>query len=738
MKQTDTSTEITGRFFRQLYRSADGSYCVCLYTHNRETFTVVGSDLPEVTFPVTFVGQWKVDAKYGKQFVVDMIVNQLPSAGKDICQYIASLKIGIGVKRAEKMLNLVGLDNFWTAIEQDPMQFCAVKGIDSKTVLLLKDALSKMAAQQGLFKLLAGDLSCDSRQYKKICNFFSNNTALMLDSIQENPFVLMKCGYTFEELDYYSARHTHYPVNDYRRLLAATQQALLDARQESHVGLPSDVLIEKVSSLLSKQAPVGTADIVDFLDGASCEQSIIHSYGLYYLPRAYKEESRIAELLVEQAKRSNRNLSRKKFEKAMAEYSQDKGFVLSDDQQNAVWEALTRSICIITGGPGTGKSTILDALLFCWKKFYDEEWLLMAPTGKAAVRMTETTQQPAATIHSSLGLQVNNDSIDELNDQVASIYASLIIVDETSMIDQSVMTSLEIALQNGSDSKKTQHLVLVGDPDQLPSVGWGNVLADLIESGVIPVRRLTTIYRQGAGNPIITNAARIQSGSTELDFTQKSFRRGHYGSDEANKEEACKFYLKCVQHYGIENVALLSPYHRATAISTIALNQQLQEAINPNRGQGEVKFMGTAFRTGDRVMQLKNTDTLSNGDVGTIAYADPNAPEEDPCVFVKFENGVTCEYTRDNLKQLELAYATSIHKSQGSQWPVVITILPNRFTTFLRRNLLYTAITRSSQNVAIISPLETIRKCIENNKKDDRYTRLRLRLQELLKEQKAA
>lgn len=735
MKQTDETIEVTGRFYRQLFRSQDNTYCVALYTHNKDTFTVVGNNLPEVSFPVTFVGKWKIDAKYGKQFVVDMVVNQLPTARKDICQYIASLKLGIGQKRAEKMLDLVGLDHFWDALEQDPMQFCAIKGIDSKAILLLKDSLSKMAAQQGLFKLFGGDLPCDSRQYKRICTFFSSNMELMLESIQDNPFILMKCGYAFSDLDYFSSRHTNYPANDYRRLLAATQQALMDARQQSHVGLPAETLIEDIRKLLSKQAPVDRVEIEDFLQGAAREQAIVYSYGLYYLPRAYMEESHIAELLIQQSKKQCEKLNRKKFEGALEEYSQDKGFSLSSDQQNAVWEALTKSICIITGGPGTGKSTILDALLFCWKRFFDEEWMLMAPTGKAAVRMTETTQQPAATIHSSLGLTVGNENMDELNPLVAPIGASLVIVDETSMLDQSVMVALEMSLQAESFGKALQHLVLVGDPDQLPSVGWGNVLADIIDSEVIPVQRLKTIYRQGAGNPIITNAAKMQSGDTNLDFTQKSFRRGHYGSDEQNMEEACRFYLKCVQHYGIENVAMLSPYHKATDISTDALNKRLQECINPSRGQGEIKAMGHILRTGDRVMQLKNTDSLSNGDVGTIEHINPHADEVEPCVFVKFENGTTCEYIRESLGQLDLAYAISIHKSQGSQWPTVIIVMPNRFTTFLRRNILYTAITRSSQNVAIISPLETIRKCIENNKKDERHTRLKVRLQELFREE---
>jgi len=285
------------------------------------------------------------------------------------------------------------------------------------------------------------------------------------------------------------------------------------------------------------------------------------------------------------------------------------------------------------------------------------------------------------------------------------------------------------ALTKGAGIKK-QHIVFVGDPDQLPSVGWGNVLADMIQSKVVPVCKLQTIYRQGKENPIITNAQRMLRGDTEMDWSNRSFRRYHCGDDTDNMQAACKFYKRCVDQFGIDEVVMLSPYHRKTAISTDSLNRLLQDMMNPDVGQGSISFMGRVFRNGDRVMQLRNTDKLSNGDVGTVIGVYPRADGSETCLAVEYSDDLVVPYIREELVQLELAYAISVHKSQGSQYKTVIVVLPNESSRFLRRSILYTAITRSSMNVAIISPTDTIRACIVNDKEDERFTNLQARLRQ--------
>lgn len=731
MKQSNSTPteELTARFFRSIYKNDDKTYCVSLYTINKgtDTVTVVGNNLPEVPYNVTFSGRWTIDKTYGRQFRADMVIRQLPESRHDVIRFISSLKVGIGTKKAEKMLDLVGMDKFWDVLKNDPIQFCDVKGVRLDSVTELQKKVATQAIQAELFRMFGSDLKCDGRQYKKICAFFKSDAQQMLKSIKENPFILMKCGYEFEELDYYSCRHTGFPRNDYRRLLAAAQQVLIKARQESHVGLPAERMISGITEQLRKQGSVDRSEITNFLSGASSAADLIYSLDLFYLPRYYLEEVKIAETLCELVNKPADKVDCQKFLKVIAEYEKQKGFQLSDDQEHAILTALERSVCIITGGPGTGKSTIMDALLYCWKEFHNDEWLLMAPTGKAAVRMTETTEQPATTIHSSLGLNVGNEDTEEMDLHVNPLYASLVDIDECSMIDQTVMASISMALSK--DTNKIQHLILVGDPEQLPSVGPGNILADCIASGVIPVCCLSTIYRQGAGSPIITNSTKIREGDIQLDWSNPAFKGFHNGSDEENVVATCNFFIRCVKHYGVENVVILSPYHKATSISTNALNERLQAVLNPSNGRNEVQAMGRTYRVNDRVMQLKNTETLSNGDVGTITDVIPYATDAEPCVIVQFENGIRQEYIREDLFQLEHAWATSVHKSQGSQWRVVLFLLPCRTTDFLRRNILYTGITRSQEYVAIFGPESTVQYCIQNNKINDRYTNLAKRLQ---------
>lgn len=728
--------EFTGTFVERIHRSQDESFCVCLFKNadkkSKEKFvTVVGADIPEVAYPVTFRGTWRYSYRYNRnEFQVDMLLNNLPDKPGDIKKFIISLKVGIGSRRAEKMIALCGAETFWDELEKDPMQFTAVSGVTQKMIVMLQEKIGDLAALRGLVQFFGDDLVMNAKQYQKIRRYFDNDSKEILSSVKDNPFILMNCEYTFQELDYFSSRQTTFPVNDYRRLLAAAQQVLLDAQKNSHVALPHDLMVENMGKLVKKQGYVHPADIDGFLYSASQRKDLRFDCGLYYLPRSYEEEEMIAGVLARMATKEPEKINRAKFDKKMAKYAATKGFSLSENQQEAVWTALTHSLCVITGGPGTGKSTILDALLYCWEQFFDKDWMLMAPTGKASVRMTETTGEAASTIHSTLGLNVGNTGFNEMDYHTGYTDKSLVVLDETSMLDQTVTASLCMALVGFE--KKTQHLVLVGDPDQLPSVGWGNVLADLIESGVIPVCRLNTVYRQGKESPIITNSLKINSGDVNLKWDDPNFRRYHTGSDADNMQTACELYRRLVSKLGVERVAVLSPYHTKTDISTNALNKNLQDIINPDRGQNQIKVKGFFLRENDRVMQLANTETLANGDVGTIQWIDPNASGQNACLCVKFENGMEVDYSREAIVQLDLAYAMSVHKSQGSQWDAVIFILPNAPTAFLRRNLLYTAITRSKQYVAVFGPTETISHCIRNQKQDHRYTGLVARLRILL------
>lgn len=719
---TSDNERYTARFYESVYQKGD--YCINKYCSKGEISVVAGRNLPKLTFPVTFIGSWKT-TKSGKRFNATMFEFDLPNDMKEITTYIVSKRLGIGPPVAERMVRYVGIEHFWDELQIDPTQFCAINGVKLSAVAQLQQEICDLITPQKLFKFFGGDLRYSGHLYERICKYFDNNPVLMLQEVQANPFVLMQCGYSFEDLDKFCAKRTILPVNDYKRLLAAAQQVLLTAKGSSHVALPHAELSTSIRSLLEKNGAVTEQDIQVFLYSACEVGSLVLSGSLIYLPRSYKEESTISRIMLEMIQRKDDPVDDERFAEAMEKYAEGKGFSLSPDQQQAVKTALLKKVCVITGGPGTGKSTILDAILYCWKEFHDESWLLMAPTGKAGVRMQETTGQYATTIHATLGLNVGNEETDTIDTKHTNIDASLIVVDESSMLDQTVMTSLLLALSNGND--KVQHLILVGDPDQLPSVGWGNVLADSIESGIVPVCRLNTVYRQGKSSPIVTNATKMQNDDVDLVWDEEFI---HYdrGSDEQNAQLVVKFYCGLAAKYSPEEVIVLSPYHHATDISTDVLNRRIQEAANPNRGQGQVKFFDKVFRVGDRVMQLRNTESLSNGDIGTIASVNPTAKDAEPCVVVRFETGVEAEYLRDDLDQLELAYAISVHKSQGSQYRIVIFVLPQAHSSFLRRNILYTGITRSTKYVAIVAPRSTIDYCIHNNKPGDRYTNMVARL----------
>lgn len=718
----ESTERYTGKFQRCLYRSEDSGYSVCIFSGN----TVVGTDLPELPFPVTFLGKWVNAEKYGRQFQADMIANQLPTQPDDIISFVATLHIGIGRKTVRKMLGQVPAERFWDTVCNSSSQFAAL--VKPEPLRKLQKKAREMALMQDLIALFQNDIKLDVPRYKRICSVFRDQLSRLTAMIQENPFILIEAGIPFSELDQFAAARTDIPADDPRRLLGAAQQIILDAQEQCHSCVPAQALLQELVKRLEKNGSVPVSELKKFINAAVMDQELFYKRSRLYLPRSFEEETVIVETAMSLRKIPDENISLDGFQNAISEYEREKGFSLSQDQRNAVWTAITRSICIITGGPGTGKSTILDAVRFCWERFFqDSEILLLAPTGRAAVRMTEATGYPASTIHSLLRLDTEFSSFRRMQNSENLIQEELVIVDESSMMDQSVAASLLGAL-SGYTNGRRQHFILVGDPDQLPSVSYGNVLADFINSGVLPVCALNTVYRQAADNPIIHNSIAIREGNTNLTWDAK-FKHFDFGSDKANMEAVCKFYQKCAVHYGVENVALLSPYHVKTEISTNVLNKMLQDMVNPDKGQPSMKSGRRIYRLNDRVMMLKNTETLNNGDIGFVSDVYQDSESSDTNLVVTFENGVTQCFSREDLFNLELAYAMSIHKAQGSQYHTVIIVLPDNPTPFLRRNLIYTGITRAKENVAIFGPKRVLAYSIQNNTHDLRTTGLVSRLQ---------
>lgn len=451
--------------------------------------------------------------------------------------------------------------------------------------------------------------------------------------------------------------------------------------------------------------------------------SLHYQAGMVYLKAQFEQEKYIAATIKNLVSRDS---AIDNIDVFLAQYQKETGIILADKQADAVRCCLRNSMSVITGGPGTGKTTTIRALLYVHKLVYGNasEPVLLAPTGRAARRMSEATGYPASTIHSAIGYTEQTG-----NPQACTrLEGNLVIVDETSMMDQLIAYLLLSSLPENA------RLVFVGDPDQLPSVGCGNILHDIIVSGVVPLTKLDVIYRQGENSPVITNAHAINTGNTELVYA-KGFRFIERNDTASIFEKACSFYVQCVNCYGIDNVVLLNPYRSKTALSVNEFNKHLQEVVNPLKaGDFSITVHGTEFRTNDKVMQTKNTEIAKNGDIGYIRRIARKPAEDDPTefvytAFVEFNgDGIEHPYSEDALVNVDLAYCSTIHKSQGSQYETVIMVLSNEHSLALKRNLVYTGVTRAEKNVALIGQSSALRKAILNNTADIRYTLLPNRL----------
>ena len=371
---------------------------------------------------------------------------------------------------------------------------------------------------------------------------------------------------------------------------------------------------------------------------------------------------------------------------------------LAPSQRNAVKLCLSHPISIMTGGPGSGKTTTLRFILDIYKAaFPANEVLLAAPTGRASRRMAEQTGMYASTLHSALGLVTDEDS--PLNDKEL-LSADLVVVDEFSMVDMRLAYILLDRIKSGAQ------LIIVGDADQLPSVGAGNVLREMIRSEKVPTAVLETVFRQASNSRIITNAYAINHNDTHLQFGD-DFQFLEVQNSEEAAQLVIKNYLREVSLHGIEDVQILSPLRKRGAVAANALNETIRDLVNPpNNLKKEVKCGSRVFRVGDRIMQTANRINVSNGDVGVIT--DMKKEDDETITCVRLLDGRTLQYTQEMLEDLEFSYCTTIHKSQGQEYPVIIVPLLKEHYIMLRRNLLYTAVTRAKAKVILIGQKQAV------------------------------
>ena len=521
-----------------------------------------------------------------------------------------------------------------------------------------------------------------------------------LKIVKSDPFQLCKIkGFGFMTVDSI-ARKTKVSLKHPMRYSGAINYVLDEARVSGHLFLTVDETVGQCYDLLNsdcEEEVVSEEEIRQAISNERVESRVYVEGSRVYLSYErmceVKAAKRIVSMLLQEGFDEIRDLD-EKIDRAEKNLHQR----LAPSQRNAVKLCLSYPISIMTGGPGSGKTTTLRFILDIYQAaFPSNEILLAAPTGRASRRMSEQTGKYASTLHSALGLVTEEDS--PLND-TEMLSADLIVVDEFSMVDMRLAYVLMERIKPGAQ------LIIVGDADQLPSVGAGNVLREMIRSEKVPTAVLETVFRQASNSRIITNAHAINHNDTHLQYGD-DFQMLEVQNSEEAARLVIKNYLREVAIHGIENVQILSPFRKRGAVASNALNETIRELVNPpNNLKKEMKCGSRVFRVGDRIMQTVNRINVSNGDVGIIT--DVETEDDDTIARVKLLDGRELSYTQEMLEDLEFSYCTTIHKSQGQEYPVIIVPLLKEHYIMLRRNLLYTAVTRAKAKVILIGQKQAV------------------------------
>ena len=530
--------------------------------------------------------------------------------------------------------------------------------------------------------------------------------------VERNPYQLAEDidGIGFKRADEVAGK-LGYGKEDPRRIRAGLKFALQEQMQQAgHCCMPRVMLAAKAAH--KNVLDIDIELVKPEIDAAIADGLLVEDMDALYLPKYLDAERYVAETIMKMV--NNRTIPTNA-EVIVEIANQQTGINYNSEQRDAIRKAATEGVMILTGGPGTGKTTTLRGMLAVLT-YYGYTYELCAPTGRAAKRMSEMTSQEARTIHRLLEFQEGKFSRDESN----PLAADVIICDEASMVDLLLMQSLLKAMKVGAK------FIIIGDNDQLPSVGAGRVLGDLIDSGKVPTVKLTQIHRQTEGSYIIYNAHRIINGNFPILDNRNS--KDFFFDNVDDEEKAAKEVISLVktrlpEKYPGKEIQVLCP-NRKNASGCNMLNVIMQEALNPDGHQTE--YYGTIYRKGDRVMQIKNNyqKGVFNGDVGTVTAADGDS------IYVMFDDGETAQhYADEELSELDLAYATTIHKSQGSEYDIVVIVLMNSAGIMLQRNLLYTAVTRAKSVCLIVGQKDAIYKCIAEWKITPRITRLKERMQ---------
>ena len=715
------------------YKEEDGYIVLDLETEDAMV-TVVGElGLLEPGEEVELTGSFVSHPRFGQQFRADSCIRALPSTVVNIERYLASGVIrGIGKALAKRIVAEFG-EFTLQIIESEPQKLCRIKGISPQKC----EEIAESAQQIFGLRSLMGRLQAFSIPASVAMKAYRHWGSPAWEMIQENPYRLCTAGIGLEfRAAERIAEAMKIPANSPKRLLAGFRWLMETAAQEGHTCLPFADFHEIALKALGIQEQ-------DFQTGyaeAAEEREIILYHAaegdFVYLDIYYHAEDFIASRITAKLAFS----SPEEFDcaKAIAQEEQDSGITYAEQQKKAISAAFSRGIMVLTGGPGTGKTTTLNGVIHLCVKA-GSTVLLAAPTGRAAKRMTELTGREAKTIHRLLGTEYDdNGQLSFRHNEQNQLQADVIIVDEVSMVDTLLFAGLLRAV------RLSARIILVGDADQLPSVGAGQLLQTLIESKRIPVVRLTEIFRQAQESCIIRSAHRIVSGEMP-DLLEKQSDFFFFDRRDANEAAAFLrdlYSRRLPQAYGFtpqNDIQVISPTRKGI-LGTVTLNQMLQETVNPPQyGKMVMKNLFYSFREGDKVMQIQNQYEMEwtkdsergagifNGDMGTVTEINKAANT----MKVDFDGRIVT-YRPDQLEQLELAYAVTVHKSQGSEFEAVILVLPEGKDRLSYRSLLYTAVTRARKLLILIGSPRKVHEMVMNQERAVRYSCLSDMLQNML------
>ncbi len=727
---------LSGVIERITFHNLDNGYCVLRVQArgHRELVTVVGhlSQVIAGEF-VEASGEWQVDRQHGQQFKAAELRTTPPHTAAGIEKYLGSgLVKGVGPKYAAKIVEVFG-ERTLEVIDKSPSFLTQVKGIGPKRIELIRESWKQNQAVHKIMTFLQS-FGIGTARAVRIYKQYGENA---IEQVRQNPYRLSTdiWGVGFKTADELALK-LGIPRDSPKRAQAAVRHVLSEGSGNGHVGLPEEVVVEQTVALTQ----IASERITEAIEQLRIEDEIVRDTpvkaagtrvvdeSIEGRPLLYLKPLFMAELGVARGVKALRTgehpLPEVDVEKALGWVEQKMGIEFAEKQRDAVRQAVTNKVLVLTGGPGTGKTTIVRAIIdiFAAKNL---KVGLCAPTGRAAKRLSESTGREAKTIHRLLEFDAGIGTFKRGKETPLEL--DLLVVDETSMLDVVLANQLLRAVPPWAC------LLLVGDRDQLPSVGAGSVLADVIDSGAVAVVRLTEVQRQASSSWIVRAAHAVNSGEEPESAPAGS---GDFYFIEADEPErvidriVTMVKTRIPDKFGLDpfkDVQVLSPMNKSE-LGVANLNRVLQEALNPSRGpQQEVTRFGVTFRVGDKVIQTQNNYTreVFNGDIGRVLGID----QTDQLLNAEFDGRVV-EYEFSDLDELQLAYCTSIHKSQGSEYPVVVIPAHTQHFVMLQRNLLYTGITRGRKLVAVVGSRKALWLAVTRADQSRRFSLLKWRLQQ--------